>query len=230
MQLETQKLTNQFTPSPAAGAGLTPRQLQLLKAIHVFQARRCYSPTIAELASELGISRSTAFEHIAELRKKALLSALPARARSLKLTSKAQKLLSRLDNDSLNPCSQPSAGIPLAGKVAAGSPIEAIEDTELLSLSSHFGNVDDVFALEVTGDSMTGDDIRNGDFVICRRTALANNGQLVIAIVDNENATLKRFYREESRVRLQPANDSYDPIYSDNCRIEAVVVGLVRKL
>jgi len=209
---------------------LTPRQLQLLKAIHVFRASRCYSPTIAELASELAISRSTAFEHIAELRKKGLLSALPGRARSLKLTSKAQKLLNCLNNDSSNPCSQPSTGIPLVGKVAAGSPIEAIEDTELLSLSSHFGNVDDVFALEVTGNSMAGADIRNGDYVICRRTALAHNGQLVIAIVDEKEATLKRFYREKSRVRLQPANDDYDPIYSEACRIEAVVVGLVRKL
>lgn len=220
MPLQTTKLASQ----------LTPRQLQLLKAIHVFQTRRCYSPTIAELASELSISRSTAFEHIAELRKKTLLSALPARARSLKLTSKAQKLLSRLDNDILNPCSRPQAGIPLAGKVAAGIPIEAVENLESLSLNSFFGNSNDVFALEVTGDSMIGDNIRNGDYVICRRTALTNNGQLVIAIVDEQEATLKRFYRENSKVRLQPANDDYDPIYSDNCRIEAVVVGLVRKL
>jgi len=209
---------------------LTPRQLQLLKAIHVFRASRCYSPTIAELASELAISRSTAFEHIAELRKKGLLSALPGRARSLKLTSKAQKLLNCLNNDSSNPCSQPLAGIPLVGKVAAGSPIEAIEDIESLSLKSHFGNSDDVFALEVTGDSMAGDGIRDGDFVICRRTCLADNGQLVIAIVDEKEATLKRFYREKSYARLQPANDDYEPIYSEACRIEAVVVGLVRKL
>ena len=209
---------------------LTPRQLQLLKAIRDFQASRYYSPTIAELASELGTSRSTTFEHIAELRKKNLLSALPATARSLNLTSKAQELLNCLDNDNSNSCSRLPAGIPLAGKVAAGAPIEAIEDIELLSLSSYFGNSDDIFALKVTGDSMVDDDIRNGDFVICRRSPLANNGQLVIAIVDEKEATLKRFYNEKSRVRLQPANDDYDPIYSDNCRIEAVVVGLVRKL
>ncbi len=223
-------LENQLTPSPATGAGLTPRQLQLLKAIYAFVASRCYSPTIAELASELAISRSTAFEHIAELRKKSLLSALPARARSLRLTSKAQKLLNCLNNDSSNPRSQSPAGIPLVGKVAAGLPIEAIEDTELLSLSSHFGNSDDIFALKVTGDSMAGADIRDGDYVICRRSPVANNGQLVVAIVDEKEATLKRFYKETSAVRLQPANDDYEPIYSDNCRIEAVVVGLVRKL
>ncbi|MCJ7777938.1 MAG: transcriptional repressor LexA, partial [Sedimentisphaerales bacterium] len=181
---------------------LTPRQLQLLKAIRVFQASRCYSPTIAELASELGISRSTTFEHITELRKKDLLSASPAAARSSNLTSKAQKLLNGLNNDSPDPCSQPPAGIPLAGKVAAGAPIEAIENLESLSLNSYFGNSDDIFALEVKGDSMTGDGIIDGDFVICRKCSTADNGQLVIAIVDNENATLKRFYKEKSLARL----------------------------
>lgn len=209
---------------------LTPRQLQLLKAIHVFQADCCYSPTIAELASQLAISRSTTFEHIAELRKKGLLSALPVKARSLTLTSKAQKLLNRLDNEITNPRSRQQENIPLAGKVAAGTPIEAIEDIESLSLSSYFGNSDDIFALEVKGDSMADDGIIDGDFVICRKCSTADNGQLVVAIVDDENATLKRFYKEKSAVRLQPANDNYDPIYSKACRIEAVVVGLVRKL
>jgi repressor LexA len=77
---------------------------------------------------------------------------------------------------------------------------------------------------------MTGDGIVDGDFVICRKCSTADDGQLVVAIVDNENATLKRFYKEKSAVRLQPANDNYDPIYSVNCRIEAVAVGLLRKL
>jgi repressor LexA len=206
---------------------LTPRQLQLLKAIHVFQAGRCYSPTIAELAAELSISRSTTFEHITELRKKDLLSHSPAAARSLSLTSKARKLLDCLDDGTSN---LQSRDIPLAGRVAAGVPIEAVENIDSLSLNSCFGNSDDIFALEVKGDSMTGDGIADGDFVICRKCSTADNGQLAVAIVDNENATLKRFYREKSAVRLQPSNDNYDPIYSDNCRIEAVVIGLVRKL
>jgi repressor LexA len=81
----------------------------------------------------------------------------------------------------------------------------------------------------VTGDSMIDEGIHDGDYVMCRRSATANNGQLVIAIIDNENATLKKFYKEKTNVRLQPANDNYQPIYSNNCRIEAVVVGLVRK-
>jgi len=218
MPLKTEKTTSR----------LTPRQLQLLKVICSFQASQCYSPTLAELASELSISRSTAFEHIAELRKKGLLSTYPGRARSLKLTSKAQKLLEAFTDRNSNSHPEPT-GIPLVGKVAAGSPIEAVEDKNYLSLSSHFGNSDDIFALEVTGDSMLDDDIRDGDLVICRRTPLANNGQLVIAILDKKEATLKRFYKEKSQARLQPANADFQPIYSDNCRIEAVVVGLLRK-
>jgi repressor LexA len=209
---------------------LTPRQLQLLKAIHAFQQNQCYSPTIAELASQLYISRSTVFEHIAELRKKGLLSAYACRARSSKLTSKAHELLNYAADHSPDSCPQPSTAVPFLGRVAAGLPIEAVENREHLSLSSHFGTSDDIFALEVKGDSMVGDDIRDGDYVICRRTSSADNGQLVVALLDNENATLKRFYKEKTQVRLQPANDDYQPIYSDNCQIEAVVVGLVRKL
>jgi repressor LexA len=217
---------------------LTPRQLQLLKLVAGFQESRCYSPTLGEMASELNISRSTVFEHIAELRKKGLLCGSPNRARSLTLSLQAHELLSCPGRDALqcfagrsvpfNP-SDP-AGIPLAGRVAAGAPLEAVENIESLSLASCFGDGDDLFALEVTGDSMINEDIREGDYVICRRSRVAENGQLVIAIVDDENATLKRFYKEADRARLQPANDDYQPIYSDNCRIEAVVIGLVRRL
>jgi len=124
----------------------------------------------------------------------------------------------------------PRKSIRLAGCVAAGSPLHAIENRDLLSLESYFGIDDDTFALEVRGDSMIDDGINDGDYVVCQRRSAAENGQLVVAIVDNDNATLKRFHKEDSRVRLDPANDQYEPIYSDNCRVEAVVVGLVRKL
>ena len=213
-----------------SGVRLTPRQLQLLKMVARFHQNRCYSPTLAEMASELSISRSTVYEHIAELRRKGLLSDSPNKARSLKVSSKAQKLLSSLDDEHLNPYPTEPASIPLSGMVAAGMPVEAIENAESLSLSSCFGNGDDMFALEVKGDSMIGADIHEGDYVICRRQSTAHDGQLVVAIVDQENATLKRFYKEKTRARLQPANDDYEPIYSYNCRIEAVVEGLVRRL
>ena len=203
--------------------------MQLLKKIANFDISQCYSPTIAELASQLQISRSTVFEHIGELRKKGLLSASPGKARSLRITSKSQKLLNEITRQRTAADSMAGHSIPLVGNVAAGTPIEAIEETDHISMDSHFGKCDEVFALKVQGDSMIDDGIENGDHVICRKTAVANNGQLVIAIVDNENATLKRFYKERSSVRLQPANDDYQPIYSDNCRVEAVVVGLIRK-
>ena len=209
---------------------LTPRQLQLLTMVARFQQNRCYSPTLAELASELNLSRSTVYEHIAELRKKGLLSDSSNKARSLKVSSEAQELLSSLADGADRNDTTESAAIPLAGTVAAGVPIEAVENSESLSLDSCFGRRDDTFALEVRGDSMIGADIHEGDYVICRRQSTAHDGQLVIAIMDEENATLKRFYKEETRARLQPANDDYEPIYSDNCRIEAVVVGLVRRL
>ena len=211
----------------AGAVKLTPRQLQLLKMVAGYQQSRCYSPTLAEMASELNISRSTVYEHIDELRRKGLLSDSANKARSLKVSLRAQRLLSGLADE---PCDFGEIeGIPLAGRVAAGLPLEAVENTESLSLSSCFGDCDDVFALEVQGDSMIDEDIHEGDYVICRRKSVADDGQLVIAVVDNENATLKRFYREKSRARLQPANDNFQPIYSYNCRIEAVVVGLIRK-
>jgi repressor LexA len=206
------------------GCSLTPRKIQLLKLIQNFQENRCYSPTLEELASRLGISRSTVFEHIAELRRKELLSASPGKARSLTLTHKAQGLLERIDEGGEDDA------IPLSGRVAAGSPIEAIENTDSISIKSEFGSSDDIFALEVKGDSMVGEDIRDGDTVICRKQATASNGQLVVAIIDEDCATLKRFYKEDGLARLQPANEEYEPIYSNNCRIEAVVIGLIRKL
>jgi len=208
---------------------LTPRQLQLLQIVAHFQQNRCYSPTLSEMASELNISRSTIFEHLTELRRKGLLSGFQNKARSLKVSLQGQELLSGLSGQNSTTHAKEVAGIPLAGSVAAGIPVEAVENIELLSLASAFGSGDDIFALEVNGNSMVDEDIRQGDYVICRRSRIAVDGQLIVAIVDDENATLKRFYKEKDRARLQPANDDYQPIYTNNCRIEAVVIGLVRK-
>jgi len=211
-------------------AGLTPRQLRVLRCIAAFHARHYYSPTMAELATELSISRSTVFEHIGELQRKGLLTTSPGKARSLKLTSKGRKLHKRLALRKAPAPTALGAGVPLLGKVAAGIPLEAIEDRRNLSLDSCFGSGGDVFALEVSGDSMIEENICPGDYVVCRSANTAENGDLVVALVDDGEATLKRFYREKERVRLQPANSNYEPIYSNNCRIEAVVVGLLRKL
>jgi len=206
---------------------VTPRQIELLKALAAFERSRCYSATMQELADELGVRRSTVFEHITALRQKGLVVASRGKARSLRLTATGEELLERsLDSDRIAEVE----GISLAGRVAAGLPVQAIENVERLSLESQFGSGDEVFALQVSGESMIEYDIRDGDYVICRRASSAHNGQLVIAEVENEGATLKRFFKESNGVRLAPGNPSFKPIFSRDCRIEAVVVGLLRKL
>jgi repressor LexA len=209
--------------------GLTPKQLQVLRHIAAFHGRQRYSPTIAELATQLSLSRSTVFEHLGELQRKSLLTTSPGKARSLRVTSCGRRLLRDTQTGAPTDSGDRATGLPLLGRVAAGLPVEAVENRDSLSLKSCFGTDDRLFALEVRGDSMIEEDIRPGDYVICRRADRAENGQLIVALVDEGQATLKRFYREKDRARLQPANSSYDPIYSDNCRIEAVVVGLLRK-
>ncbi len=228
---------SQTKEEPTSGEGLTPRQVQMLGTIAGFRNSRGYLPTIGELAEQLSISRTTAFEHIEQLRRKGLVSgqqcpSTRARARSLNLTSKARRRLKQIPDieQQASGIEHREEGIPLVGRVAAGLPVEAIENKDFLSIESCFGNSGEIFALEVKGDSMIGENIREGDYVICKRTASASNGQLVIAIVDNEEATLKRFYKEYNRIRLQPANDAYEPIYTNNCQIQGVVIGLVRKL
>jgi repressor LexA len=211
---------------------LTPRQRQILEAIFSSQQNRGCSPTMAELARELSLSRSTVFEHMAELREKGFLTICPGKARSSRLTSLGQERLSDINEPSCD-MDMPSRGaghIPLKGRVAAGIPMEAIETQESLSLQGMFGSDQSLFSLQVKGDSMIDEHINSGDYVICRHTSVARDGELVVAIVDDEEATLKRFYREKDRVRLQPANSQYEPIYSSHCRIEAVVVGLVRQI
>ena len=211
--------------------GLTPRQVELLRLIACFCDRQRYSPTMAELAGELGISRSTVFEHLAELQRKGLLSTSPGRARSLKVTSRGHGLLEHIGTDASEANEEEAEpGIPLLGRIAAGLPHEAVENTESISLESCFGLGGDLFALEVSGDSMIEENIAPGDYVICRRTNAADNGEIVVALVDDGEATLKRFYRESQCIRLQPANANYPPIYTNNCHIEGVVVGLVRRL
>jgi repressor LexA len=209
--------------------GLTPKQLQVLRHIAVFHGSRCYSPTIAELAAQLSLSRSTVFEHLGELQRKSLLTTSPGRARSLRLTCRGRKLLRQSRAGEPPACDETSMGIPLAGRIAAGAPVEAIENSDTISLESCFGVGDGLFALKVSGDSMIEENIQPGDYVICRRTEVAENGQIVVAVVNDGEATLKRFYREHDRIRLQPANANYEPIHSNDCRIQGVVIGLLRE-
>ena len=200
---------------------LTPRQLQILTAIRDCSRNDGYSPTMQELADALGISKVTVFEHVNALVKKRLLRRSRHKARSLEVTSSARF-----------PDERPTL-MPIAGRIAAGHPIEAIEDVEALDLENVFGprrsSGRSNFALQVTGDSMVDDQIADGDYVIVEPRKIPRNGDIVVALLENGEATLKRFYREKKRVRLQPANSNYEPIYVDRVDVQGVVVGVVRR-
>ncbi len=125
--------------------------------------------------------------------------------------------------------SSSAEGIFLHGRVSAGYGIEAVEEQTPFSLPETFGNTTDIFVLQVCGESMIDAGINDGDFVICKSTQTADNGQIVIAMLDDEQATMKRFFRDKKAARLMPANDAFEPIYSTTCRIQAVVIGAVKQ-
>ncbi len=204
---------------------LTPKQLHILTRIRDLRLARGYSPTMQELADELDVSKVTVFEHVEALIKKGALLRDPNKARSL-----------TVNPDIEMPDEQRNTRLPLVGTIAAGRPIDAVETREFLDLEELFtvGNrrsksAGDIFVLRVKGDSMIDEQIREGDYVICEKRTAARNGETVVALIDNEEATLKKFYKERNRIRLQPANAKYEPIYVDECTIQGVVVGVVRE-
>jgi repressor LexA len=200
----------------AAYRRLTPKQQNILRLIRDYQHSHGYSPTMQELADVLGVSKVTVFEHVNGLQKKGLLRKSKHRARSLELTSRVSFPDDR------------ETAMPLVGYIAAGAPIEAIENREVIELDQLFRGHKDVFVLKVRGDSMIDEQIRDGDLVVVERRETARDGETVVALIDGEEATLKTFFREGKRARLQPANAAYKPIYADNVQIQGVVIGVLR--
>jgi repressor LexA len=199
---------------------LTPKQQKILLLIRDSQLTRGYSPTLQELADDLGVSKVTIFEHVEALIKKGALRRDPNKARSLELAGNA-----------LMPDEQRTTKLPLLGTIAAGLPIEAVEDRQTLDLEDLFAQPTrsgDTFVLRVRGESMIDEQIRDGDFVICQRANSARNGQTVVALLADGEATLKKIYREKGRVRLQPANEKFEPIIVDDCQVQGIVIGVVR--
>ncbi len=196
---------------------LTPKQLRVLTFIRDYSAARGYAPTMQELANEFRVSKVTVFEHIAALQKKGFLKRARHKARSLQLSSQIEF-----------PDARPTR-LPLVGTIAAGRPIEAIEEREVLDLEELFVSPHETFVLRVRGDSMIDDQICDGDFVVVEKRATARDGETVVALLDDGEATLKRFYREPDGIRLQPANPNYPPIRTQNVNIQGVVVGVVRR-
>lgn len=198
---------------------VTPRQLDILRIIRDFRNRNGYSPTMQEIGDLLSLTKVTVFEHVAALERKDLLvRGAKHKARSLQVSTKFHF---------------PDEGphqLPLVGRIVAGEPIEAVEDIEMLDLAELFKAPRERFALRVVGDSMIDEHIRDGDYVICQRRTTARNGDTVVALLADGEATLKTFYMEKGRIRLQPANPNYKPIYPDKVDIQGVVIGVIRKL
>ncbi len=197
---------------------LTPRLLQILTFIRDFRQKNGFSPTMQELADELGVTKVTVFEHVAALEKRGLLRKLPHKARSLELTS-----LVRFPE-------QNESVIPLVGHIAAGAAIEAVEQSDTVALGELFPARDGTFMLKVRGDSMIDEQIRDGDYVVVERRERVRSGETVVALIDRNEATLKKLYHEKNRIRLQPANPAFEPTYvePDRLDIQGVVVGVLR--
>jgi len=205
---------------------VTPRQADILRLIHGFRVAHGYSPSLEEIAEELGVSRVTVHEHVHKLRAKRLLTGRRRVSRSLDLTEAARAWLMGRGAD--------EAGrtlVPLVGVIAAGQPLEALEEQDTLDLSNVLRCDSQTFALRVRGDSMIEDQIRDGDYVIVQRRDQIRDGQIVVAVLPSGEATLKRLYREPGRIRLQPANARMKPIYveEEGLDIQGVVIGVLRK-
>jgi len=194
---------------------LTPRQLEIVRFIRDYIAERDYAPTYQEIADHLGVSRPTVFEHIEALQSKGALTREPTRSRAIILAEELKETTPQW---------------PLMGRIAAGRPIEAVEDREVLDLESLFsGHRGETFVLQVRGDSMIDEQIRSGDYVLVEKRSDARNGETVVALLESGEATLKKFYKEAGRIRLQPANPTMGPIYVDNVQVQGVVIGVLRK-
>jgi len=201
---------------------LTPKQLKILQLIRNSRVRHGYSPTMQELADELGVSKVTVFEHVEALIKKGALVREPNKTRSLSIAEGVAL------PDEVTPLRY-----PLVGKIAAGYPIEKYEDADTLDVAELFGTrigeAGGTFALRVEGESMRDEGIFDGDYVIIERRSTASNGDRVVALLPNGETTLKTFFREGDQIRLQPANPDFEPIIVKDCKIQGAVIGVLRR-
>ena len=194
---------------------LTPRQREIYTFIRSKIQGRGYGPTVREIGLEFDIkSPNGVMCHLKALQKKGLIHREPNMSRAIQMLDEPTGL-------------QPSR-LKLVGRIAAGQPIEAVEQDEELGFSEWEG-ADDKFALRVSGDSMIEEYIADGDYVVIQRQEVARDGQIVAVRDDDGEATLKRLFRERNRVRLEPANKTMKPIYRDRVEILGVLVGVVRK-
>jgi repressor LexA len=198
---------------------MTRRQKEILDFLSRHIERKGYAPTIEETADHFGLhSLATVHKHLTNLQKKGLLKRDWNRSRALELVPTEVTVR--------------AVELPLLGRVAAGSPIEAISASETIFVPEDMVGRRETYVLQVKGDSMIEEQIRDGDYVIVENRRAARDGEMVIALLDGENVTLKKMYREGGgKVRLQPANARLKPVFvdQDRLRIQGVVIGVLRK-
>lgn len=210
-------------------AVLYRKERGLLAFILQFQEQNGYSPTLKEMADAMG-NRSVSTIHtiIKNLVDKGYIQKVEGNARTLKILRKEQI---QAAIGKTPEAKGPSISLPLMGYIAAGKPLEPYTDPDasFSIASSMISGKKTAYVLQVKGSSMIEDGILDGDFVVIEKTSVANNGDIVVALVDDGLATLKRFYTENEKVVLKPANAQMDPIYPNSVKIQGIVVGLVRK-
>jgi len=203
---------------------ITRRQRQVYDFISDFVQKNGYSPSYEEIKHGLGLnSLATVHKHITNLEKKSLLTRDYNRSRSIDLLPPKGRLKQAMAVNT-------TMVLPLLGRIAAGQPIEAVQNSETISLAD-FVRSKEVFVLEVRGDSMQDEHILDGDYVLVEKAKTAHNGDIVVALVDGADATLKRFYREGDNIRLQPSNANMQPIIVPAAivQLQGRVIGVLRK-
>ena len=203
---------------------ITRRQRQVYDFISEFVQKHSYSPSFEEIGEGLGLSSlATVHKHISNLEKKGLLTRDYNRSRSIDLLPPKGRLKQAMSVNT-------TMVLPLMGRIAAGQPIEAVQNPETISLAD-FVRSKEVFVLEVRGESMQDEHIMDGDYVLVEKTKVGRNGDLVVALVNGDETTLKRFYKEGDKVRLQPSNATMQPIVVPATAVELQgrVIGVLRK-
>jgi repressor LexA len=195
---------------------LTKRQKEILEYISQHIDKHHYSPTYDEIKDNFGLSAlSTVHEHITELVNKGYLIKDSKSPRGISITPEQKQYME----------------IPLSGTIRAGKPIEAVEMVnDFINIVREPNLKGNLFALRVEGDSMINDGIFDGDIIIAKKQSVADNGDTVVAIIDNNEATLKKIYVENDKIKLQPANPRYKPFYRKEVDIRGVVVKIIRNL
>lgn len=200
---------------------LTKKQRQILDYVTEWIKTNRYAPSYQEVADYFGLSsKATVYEHIRNLEDKGYIRVKDNTARSLELVEVDEAEFAH---------SMSAVELPLVGLITAGEPIEAIEERETFSVPTHLVRDPNSFVLKVKGESMIDEGILDGDYVIAERNYYPQNGDVVIALLDNAYATLKKYYREKNRIRLQPANTTMKPIYAQNPVIQGIVRAVIRK-